>query len=247
MFEEDTSLNLIYPDLQYRSKQKEQLDNLTLKGNTLYQTLAELATINCFLGNYWAVKKAVFGIVKTGKQQSVHIIDIGCGGGDILLFLAKAFRKKGMQATFLGIDGNANSLALATKNALVFPEIKFEQANLLTADFQLPECDILMGSHFLYHFDNQEVVRFVNKQRPFVKLAFIVSELERNRLAFGLFKLFSPLLGFSKLTREDGLLAIQRAFTKRELVAILKEADFSNLNIRRAFFFRLILKISFVK
>ena len=60
-----------------------------------------------------------------------------------------------------------------------------------------------------------------------MQYAFINSGLERNRIAFILFKSFSWLMPISKLARQDGLLAIRRAFTQHELIEILN----SNLNL----------------
>ena len=117
--------------MQYRSLVKEKLDNLTLSGQILHRTLSELNFINRFFGNYQAMKKAVFKIVESCEKQDFYIIDIGCGGGDMLQFLAKMCQKKGFQATFLGINGNANSVAFAAKNMENFSEIKFIQADVL--------------------------------------------------------------------------------------------------------------------
>lgn len=228
-----------------RLHKNEQLDNFELSGQILHQTLAELAIINRYFGNYRAVKKVVLSAIKKTNNQPIRIIDIGCGGGDLLLYLAKIFRKKGINASFLGIDGNAHSLQYGKEKSVDFPEIGFLQADLLSDDFQLPMCDILISTHFLYHFNNQEVTKFLARQKPFIQNVFIASELERNRLAYWLFFVFSPLLGFSKLTREDGLLAIQRAFKKSELKNILSGENLANVSIKRQFFFRLILTMKF--
>lgn len=229
-------------DKQQRSLQKEQLDDLNLSGQKLHQTLDELAFINQFLGNYRAIRKAIFKVVSNTSQTNFHIIDIGCGGGDVLIFLAKKFRKKSIKATFLGIDGNKNSLQYASQRAADFPEIQFQQADLLAADFQLPECDVLMTTHFLYHFDNHKVIRFLQQHSNQIKLAFLASELERNVIAYWCFQLFSPFLGFSKLTKEDGALAIQRAFSKKELKTLFLQNNFQKISIQRRAFFRLMVE-----
>jgi len=226
-----------------RSSQKEQLDDLNLSGNQLHQTLDELALINKFLGNYQAIRKAIFNVISKSNQSSFQIIDIGCGGGDVLVFLAKLFRKKGIQASFLGIDGNENSLNYARQKAVDFPEIQFKQDDLLADTFHLPKCDLLITSHFIYHFDNQQVISFLQKHSKQIKLAFLASELERNSFAFWLFKLFSPFLNFSKMTKEDGALAIRRAFTKQELTTLLKKANIGEVVLKRRVFFRLMVTV----
>lgn len=229
--------------MQHRSLQKEQLDNLDLDGQVLHQTLSELAVINRYFGNYRAMRKAILQVIQTQKKQHFRIIDMGCGGGDVLLFLAKTCQKKGIKASFLGIDGNKNSLTFAAKSAVGFSEIKLMQADVLSKDFKLPECDILITSHFLYHFDNQQLTAFLNKQKSVVKIAIISSELQRSLLAFWLFKLAAPFLNLSKLTQQDGLLAIKRAFSKKELEDLVKNTNMENFSVVKRLMFRLSLTI----
>ena len=228
--------------MKTRSYQKEQLDDLNLHGDNLHQTLAELAFINRYFGNYAALRKSVLPLLQQSGKRSVHIVDLGCGGGDVLLFLAKLCRSRGIQATFLGLDGNSHSLAYASKQAILFSEIKFQVADILAADFRLPDCDILISTHFLYHFDNQQFLAFFEQQRMSVKLGIIANELRRSNRAFWFFKTFSPFLGFSKLTRQDGVLAIKRAFSKGELTVLMKKAGFVNFSVKKRFIFGLTIE-----
>lgn len=50
------------------------------------------------------------------KKKTWHIIDLGCGGGDLALAVAKSLSRHKIECTITGIDGNANTLAYAEKN-----------------------------------------------------------------------------------------------------------------------------------
>ena len=89
-----------------RTHQAEQLDQLDLRGEVLHTTLKELALINRLLGNHRAVRRAVLPIIRKAPNKHWRIIDLGCGGGDVLDMLHRLFEREGVSAEFLGIDGN---------------------------------------------------------------------------------------------------------------------------------------------
>ncbi len=225
-------------NLDKRLHQSEQLDNPDLQGSELEETLRNLQTVNSLLGNVRAVSKTVVNIALSHRKQHYHIIDLGCGGGDVLIHLAKVFRKRQIKATFLGIDFNAHSLQYAQKNASHFPEIEWLQADVLSSNFELPECDLLISSHFMYHFEDAQLITFLQKHQSKVRTAIIISELQRSSIAYFLFKLFAPLLQFSRIAYEDGLVAIRRAFNRAELEGVMERADIERYELRWKWAFR---------
>ena len=83
----------------------------------------------------------------------------------MLRHLAKKLKNKGIQAQFTGIDFNAHSLQYAKNRAKDFPEITWQQADILSANFELPECDLLISSHFMYHFEDEVLIAFLQRAR----------------------------------------------------------------------------------
>lgn len=225
-----------------RSAEKEKLDDLSLQGEPLHKALKSLAWINRWFGNQRAVINAILSICEKEKKP-LHIIDLGCGGGDLILAVAKALRKKGIEFTITGIDGNANSLGYAEINCAGFAEIKFLHADILNDEFKIEPCDILISSHFIYHFSEEGLIRFLRNNSPVIARAIIFSELERRRFAILLFKLGRFLLPISKLAKQDGLLAIKRSFTKKEWLSILQKTGISSFSLQRVPLFRIRLVI----
>lgn len=223
-----------------RSVEKEKLDNLSLDGEPLHSALKSLAWINRWFGNHNAVLNPLLAICKK-EQKTFKIIDLGCGGGDLILALAKKLQKNKISFSITGIDGNQHSLDFAQEKCRAFTEINFIQADILGDDFKIEPCDILISSHFIYHFTNEELFRFFNKNLSQVSKAIICSELERNRFALFLFKLFGFLLPISKLAKQDGLLAIKRSFTKKEWLSIFDSLNFTAFSLKRVPLFRILL------
>ena len=227
-----------------KSKTKqEQLDDLNLNGPQLFQSLDSLAWINKWLGNYRYLTRAILETIQENNIKSIILIDIGCGGGDFLRHLAKIFEAKGIKYDLIGIDGNQNSLNYARSQSLENKNIKYQQADLLDSSFELSHCDILVSSHFIYHYSKEALKDFLRKNLKVVSLSFINSGLENNDYAVFLFRWFSFLLPISKSARKDGLIALSNSFRKETLEEVLKELPTYHGKIDRVPFFRLLLQI----
>lgn len=229
--------------LQERLHQAEQLDNFELSGPALGRTLLELQRINSLFGNVRTLSGAVMETIESLGLSSVKIVDLGCGSGDVLAAIARKAGRKGITVELLGIDGNANSLAFGQECWSTYPNLEFLAADILSDTFMLPPCDILISSHFLYHFPDEELVTFLNKHLQTVSHAAIFSELDRHFLALHLFKFVSLLLGFSPITRKDGQTAVRRAFRQEELAQIVDQLEFTNSRLQYKWAFRHLLSI----
>lgn len=232
------------PDLSKRLFQQEQLDQLDLKGSSLDTTLKELAIINRYLGNAKAMSKRVLRKALQIKSPQVVIVDLGCGGGDLLRTIDKALNQNGISYRLIGIDGNPHILNYAALQSSHLEKVSYQQADIMSSDFLVPECDILISSHFLYHFKDKALIRFLSRQQYQVSECFLLSELQRSTLAWVLFRIIAPLLNLSKLTQEDGLLAIRRAFRRNELDVILEAVKFKSWQIQWKWAFHYIIEIS---
>jgi len=223
--------------LKSRSLESEEMDNLDLAGKKLHQTLDGLSIINRFLGNTNSTFKAVKSeILKS--EDPLKIIDLGCGGGDNLRAIATWSDQNNQSVELIGIDGNAHILAYARSKNLAANPIQYLQADILDPSFELPNCDLLIRSHFIYHFPDPELIKFLKQSKTRVSKKIIFSELRRSRLAYVLFKLGNLFLPFSKMVKEDGLKAIRRSFAKKELEQILSAANINNYSIKRKWAFR---------
>jgi len=231
-------------NFRIRLHTNEQLDNLSLSGPILLQTLSSLKLINKLFGNHKQLTKGILEYCTTqSKKKSFRIIDLGCGGGDSIYKISNKLNKKGIQASFIGIDGNPESIAYARSQYMKYDHIKFRTENILDTEFTIPECDILISSHFMYHFKDDQFVKFIKKVQQKEIKHLIFSELKRSIIAYFLFKFSSFILPISKVAKKDGLVAIRRAFTVNELENILDKSNVKNYSINKKFWFRTLTKI----
>ncbi len=231
-------------NIQIRLDKSEQLDNLSLSGKALKKTLLSLKLINYYLGNHRQLGKAVLQYCKANpNKKEFRIVDLGCGGGDCIYYISKKLKKHDIKATFLGIDGNPNSISYARKNKERNDSINFITADILNDDFEIPNCDLLISSHFIYHFTDDTFINFLIKLKANEINHVIFSELYRSKVAYYLFKVGSYVAPISSMAKKDGLIAIQRAFTVKEMIAFIKKCNIKEFIITKKPLFRTITEI----
>ncbi|MEL6675957.1 MAG: methyltransferase domain-containing protein [Bacteroidota bacterium] len=224
-----------------RKLEAEQLDNLQLQGKVLKDTLSELAWINRSLGAHRSTKLALQSLKADWAGSRWTLVDLGCGGGDTLIAMGKWIQENGLQADLIGIDGNPHSLAFAQAQASQagLENIEWRQADIFEPTFRLPACHVVMANHFLYHFPDEELVDFLTRQGPQAKKAWLIGELSPNFLAGLGFNLMARAMGWSAMTRQDGLLAIKRALRKKEWQQLLSSLPGINVRLHSRWAFRL--------
>jgi 2-polyprenyl-3-methyl-5-hydroxy-6-metoxy-1,4-benzoquinol methylase len=73
----------------YRSAAPEIMDDFNMEGEILRDALDKIAGINRFLGGNKATLDGIKILIKNKpKADSIRIVDIGCGNGDMLRTLA---------------------------------------------------------------------------------------------------------------------------------------------------------------
>ena len=133
-----------------RQHEPERLDDLTVRGPDHERVLGELARINRWFATTARVVRAARSL---RLPRGASIVDIGCGGGDVLAALRRTFP----DARLTGIDGNPATIAFARRNV----DAEFIEADILAPDFVAPRCDLAVSTHFLYHLPKDALSPFI--------------------------------------------------------------------------------------
>ena len=228
---------------KYRSDAEEIMDDLNYNGPMLHDALDKLAKINQWLGGN---KVTINGLKKAlknhSKSQPLTIIDLGCGGGDILRDLSKFGKQNGYKFKLIGVDANVHTVNYASELSKDFDNIEFKAIDIFSEDFEKMEYDVVLTTLFLHHFKESELLSFLKPVLKKASLGVVVNDLHRNKLAYYLFKLLSITIK-NKTTVEDGLTSVLRGFKRQELEAISRQLN-TNYQIKWkwAFRFQWILK-----
>ena len=220
---DDTQINM--PDFTKRSYKKELMDDLTLHSDALKQNLIELRTINFWLGGNLVLIKALNKLKKQGffkKGKTYTIADIGSGGGDNLIALAKWFEKNSIKAQLTGIDANDFMIEFAKEHCKDYANIDFMKLNVFDTSMENQTFDLTTCSLFCHHFTNDELTRIFHQINKITNNYFIINDLHRYPLAYYSIWLLVHLFNGSYLVKNDAPLSVLRAFKKQELKKLIE-------------------------
>ena len=234
-------------DTSNRSSKTEIMDDFTLEGVLLRDTLDKLEIINRLLGGNSVTISGLKKILKNqSKNKTITIVDLGCGNGDILRDVAQFGRKNNYSFKLTGIDANLAAIEYAKELSKDYSELNFKKIDVFSEDFKEQSFDIVLCTLFLHHFKNEELIPFLKTITEKATIGIVVNDLHRHRLAYYLFK----LIGFfikNEMVREDGLTSILRAFKKKDLENIAKELNVHfSVQWKWAFRYLWILKKDFI-
>ncbi|WP_299883161.1 methyltransferase domain-containing protein [uncultured Lacinutrix sp.] len=228
---------------KYRTNATEIMDDFSISGTILRDTLNKIDNINAFLGGNNVTINGLKKLLKNHpKEKPITIIDLGSGSGDILRNVAKLGKREGYAFNLIGIDANKDTTAYANELSINYPEIQFLDYNIFSETFKSLEFDIVLSTLFLHHFKENELHSLLSYLIKKATIGIVVNDLQRHKLAYYLFKLLCiPIT--NKMVIEDGLTSILRGFKRKELESISTKIN-ANYAIKWkwAFRFQWILK-----
>ena len=226
-----------------RTDKEELMDDFSIGGDLLRDTLDKLENINRWLGGNLMTVKALKKVLKNHpKEQELTIADIGCGHGDILRDVAKFGRKNGYKMKLIGMDANPTAIAYADELSTEFPELSFKTEDIFSEAFKNRKFDVVLATLFLHHFKEAQLTSFLGNTLKQTKIGIVVNDLHRHKLAYYLFMLLSVFIK-NNMIIEDGLTSVLRGFKRNELVHISKILKVKpQISWKWAFRFQWILK-----
>lgn len=235
----------LFVNTKYRSEQEEIMDDLNYNGPILHDALDKLAKINQWLGgNKVTINGLKRALNNLDKNKTITIIDLGCGGGDILRDVSRFGKQNGYNFQLIGIDANVNTVKYAQSLSVKFENIQFKAIDIFSEEFEQLQYDMVLTTLFLHHFKENDLVTFLKPVLKKAKLGIIVNDLHRHRLAYYLFKLLRITIK-NKTIVEDGLTSVLRGFKREELEDISHQLNANyQLGWKWAFRFQWILKNS---
>ncbi|RDV11313.1 methyltransferase domain-containing protein [Pontibacter diazotrophicus] len=227
--------------LDKRSNEPEIMDDLQLGGQEMYQTLKELEVINNYLGGHKVVLDALDKLVAKHKDklpQPLHITDIGCGGGDTLLNIAKWAKNRNIAVKLTGVDANNYIVQVAQERCSHFPFVEVEQHDVFSDSFAQHKYDVLVCSLFCHHFTDPQLVKMFSQLYQQAQMVVIINDLHRHWFAYHSIKLLTALFSKSYLVKHDGPLSVWRAFKRRELNSLVQKAGIAKYSLHWKWAFR---------
>jgi 2-polyprenyl-3-methyl-5-hydroxy-6-metoxy-1,4-benzoquinol methylase len=214
---------------------QELLDGPNLSAEELHQNMAELDVINRWLGGHHTTL-AGLELLMTDKTKTYTIIDIGCGGGDMLKIIADWAQSKNYKVNLLGLDNNKDILDYAKQHT---PKtITYLLGNFQDLPDLAPKPDILISALFMHHLFDKSLFQLLWMMGGYQKVGFVINDLHRHPLAYWSIKILTALFSKSRLVKHDAALSVARGFNKTELEDFFTQAKIGTVSIKWSWAFR---------
>jgi 2-polyprenyl-3-methyl-5-hydroxy-6-metoxy-1,4-benzoquinol methylase len=215
------------------------MDDFSLEGEELREALDKIASINQLLGGNKVTLDGIQQLlVNVSRNETITIVDIGCGNGDMLRTLAQYAEKSGLVFELIGIDANRFTVNHAQQLSAHYENISFRCEDIFDASFKEVKADLFLCTLTLHHFKNEEIEYLLPLFYKNARLGIVINDLQRSGLAYRLFQLLCFVFCLNMMSREDGLISILRGFTKEELIRFSNQMNFNKWSIRWRWAFR---------
>ena len=223
---------------KHRSTKKELLDGEVSKDD-LYQNLDELHTINKLLGGY---SGSLASLKKVVNKKLVIIMDIGCGGGDMMRFLYENIQPR-TKYSYIGVDLKEDCIEYAKTKHSSTP-LQFINEDFRDALDKIENVDVVHANLFTHHLTNQEIVDLIDFVAKRNKI-LIINDLHRHWFAYYSISILTKVLSKSHLVKHDAKLSVLRGFKKRDWFEILNqtEIDKNKIQLKWKWAFRYLIVI----
>lgn len=194
----------------------EQMDRADCDARLLDNTYRQFWVINRVLSGWRRLYNKELRTIITPDRRPVTVLDIGSGGGDLAVMLARWAARDGKQMHVTGIDPDPRAAAFANRRVHT-PGVEFRQAHSSDLVRERARFDVVISNHVLHHLDSGELRQLLADSEILAGKA-LHNDLVRSPAAFALFS--AAALPFRQsYIREDGLTSIRRSYRPAELAA----------------------------
>lgn len=225
-------------NLRYRSPKKELLDEDGIPFADIRQNMSELNTINKYLGGHSVTIAGLQSLVNNRKESAtLHICEIGCGGGDNLQAINNYCSKKNIAVRFTGIDIKAACTTFAAEQYPIL-NANWIYSDYAKTNFGINKPDIIFSSLFCHHFEEKELIFMLRWMKANSKSGFFINDLHRHPMAYYSIKFITGLFSKSYLVKNDAPLSVCKGFTKKEWEQLFVAAGIPTYLIKWKWAFR---------
>lgn len=203
------------------------MDDPACDADRLRRTLQGFDAVNRAVASWGRVYRTHVRPVLAQATQSgdrvsarMSILDIGCGGGDVLRRIVRLAARDGYAVQGVGIDPDPRAIDVAS-NAQQVPGVEYRacfSSELVASDERF---DVVLSNHLLHHLSEAEFTGLLADSEALATRIAVHSDIARGRFAYAAFAIGALPVSPGTLLRVDGLRSIRRSYTPSELSRVL--------------------------
>lgn len=229
-----------------RSNRSELMDAPNIPAALLRKNLGELDIMNRYLGGH-AISLAGIKSLMTDRNKVYHIVDLGCGSGDVLKYIARWARANQYLVKLTGVDNNSDAIKYLKDRSSEYPEITGVSDDYKYFLQSTAEVDIVHCSLFCHHLDDNELHELFHRLKVHARTGFVINDLQRNPLAYYSVWFLTRLFNGSALSKHDGPVSVLRAFTRKEIELLMQNSGLKKFSIQWKWIFRYLVVVENIK
>lgn len=208
------------------------------------RALGDLRWVNRRLGGTRALLRGVDPFLEClGPDEPLDLLDVGAGGGELALAIASHARRRGRRARVTAVDRDAVSASSARRAAEGRPDISVVRADAFALPFGDGAFHLVAASLLLHHFAHREAVDLLRRLRRVARLGVVVNDLVRDPVPWLFIWAAARLTRRSPMFVHDAPLSVLRGFTRRELLAVARDAGDAAPRVFRTWPYRWVLTV----
>lgn len=210
----------------------EKLDEPSLPFGEAERSLSDLGRINRLLLGALPLKRTL--LPRLGRWTAPRrVLDLGTGGGEVAVEVARAAAKRGAPLRVVGLDLKLRHLVIGRRAGA-------DQLRVVADATALPFRDGAFewsfSTLFFHHFEADENRQVLAEMRRVSRAGAVVVDLRPSRLALRFLLAFFRLIGASEVTRHDGKVSFEQSWPLADVARLTAELPVREL--RRRFPFR---------
>ena len=159
--------------------------------------------------------------------EALRIVDVGCGGGDLLRRVAEWARRRGVEVRLVGVDLNPYA-ARAAREFGGDEGIEWVSGNAFS---YAGDVDVVVSSLFTHHLEEDEVVRFLRWMEATARRGWFVNDLCREAAPYYAFGVLAKAAGWHRFVQHDGPVSFRRAFREDDWLRMCAKAGVAGADV----------------